>query len=215
MIIANNVMAHVPDLNGFVAGMAHLLADDGVITVENPYVRDLIEHCEFDTIYHEHVFYYSCTSVDHLMRRHGLCLNHVEYFPDLHGGTLRWHIGHTEHRSDEVMKYLADEAATASTPSSTTTPLPSRFSRNKDELLALLEGLHPKGSASPPTAPPPRGAPCSTTVGSEPTWSSSWSTATSTSRDCSCRAPISRSDPGGFALRAARLRAAARLELPR
>ena len=72
VIIANNVMAHVPDLNGFVAGMKHLLAPDGVITVENPYVRDLIEHCEFDTIYHEHFCYYSCTSVDYLVRRHGL-----------------------------------------------------------------------------------------------------------------------------------------------
>src|SRR5690606_41688071 len=79
VIIANNVMAHVPDLNGFVAGMKHLLADDGLITVENPYVRDLVDHCEFDTIYHEHFCYFSCTAVDALARRHGLWLNDVEY----------------------------------------------------------------------------------------------------------------------------------------
>jgi SAM-dependent methyltransferase len=89
VIIANNVMAHVPDLNGFVEGMSILLADDGVITVENPYVRDLIDHCEFDTIYHEHHCYFSCTAVDNLVRRHGLYLNHVEYFPSLHKDTLR------------------------------------------------------------------------------------------------------------------------------
>jgi len=109
VIIANNVMAHVPDLNGFVAGMKVLLADDGLITVENPYVRDLIEHCEFDTIYHEHYCYFSCSSVDRLMRRHGLWLNDVEYFADLHGGTLRWHIGHHDQRTDRLRRYLADE----------------------------------------------------------------------------------------------------------
>jgi 2-polyprenyl-3-methyl-5-hydroxy-6-metoxy-1,4-benzoquinol methylase len=58
VIIANNVMAHVPDLNGFVEGMSMLLADDGVATIENPYVRDLIMHKEFDTVYHEHFCYY-------------------------------------------------------------------------------------------------------------------------------------------------------------
>ena len=110
VIIANNVLAHVPDLNGFVAGMATLLADGGLITVENPYVRELIDKCEFDTIYHEHFCYYSCTSIDRLMRRHGLWLNDVEFFPDLHGGTLRWHIGHHDERTDRVREYLAAEA---------------------------------------------------------------------------------------------------------
>lgn len=109
VIIANNVLAHVPDLNGFVAGMALLLAPDGLITVENPYVRELIDHCEFDTIYHEHFCYYSCTSVDRLMRRHGLWLNDVEFFPGLHGGTLRYHIGKSEQRSETVRSYLTEE----------------------------------------------------------------------------------------------------------
>jgi SAM-dependent methyltransferase len=109
VVIANNVLAHVPDLNGFVEGMAILLSDDGIITVENPYVRELIDRCEFDTIYHEHYCYYSCTSIDRLMRRHGLWLNHVEFFPDLHGGTLRWHIGRHEDRSDEARRFLATE----------------------------------------------------------------------------------------------------------
>lgn len=109
VIVANNVMAHVPDLNGFVAGMAHLLADDGVITVENPYVKDLVDRLAFDTIYHEHIYYHSCTSVDALARRHGLFLNHVEYFPDLHAGTLRWWLAKAEEPSDVVRRYLADE----------------------------------------------------------------------------------------------------------
>jgi hypothetical protein len=62
VIIANNVMAHIPDPNDFVSGMACLLADDGLITVENPSVWDLVDRCAFDTIYHEHFFYHSCTA---------------------------------------------------------------------------------------------------------------------------------------------------------
>ncbi len=109
VIVANNVMAHVPDLNGFVAGFRELIADDGLITIENPYVRDLIDHAEFDTIYHEHWCYFSCTAVDALMRRHDLFLNDVEYFPRLHGGTLRWHVSPVEAPTDRALGYLAEE----------------------------------------------------------------------------------------------------------
>jgi SAM-dependent methyltransferase len=109
VVIANNVMAHVPDLNDFVAGMAAVLAPGGVITVENPWVRELIEHCEFDTIYHEHRCYFSCTTVDALARRHGLFLNHVDFFPNLHGGTLRWTLGDTEAPDETVEHHLSLE----------------------------------------------------------------------------------------------------------
>lgn len=111
VIIANNVMAHTPDLNGFVEGMATLLADDGVLTVENPSVRELIEGRQFDTIYHEHFCYFSTTAVDALMRRHGLVLHHVEHFPELHGGTLRWHIRATGHAGPAVRAALDEEHA--------------------------------------------------------------------------------------------------------
>jgi SAM-dependent methyltransferase len=104
VIIANNVMAHTPTLNSFVEGISILLKDDGVATIENTYVMDLIDRCEFDTIYHEHFCYFSCTAVDALMRRHGLVLNHVEHFPELQGGTLRWHVS----RSPEVQASARD-----------------------------------------------------------------------------------------------------------
>lgn len=106
VIIANNVMAHVPALNDFVAGMALLLADDGIVTVENPWVRDLVEHGEFDTIYHEHFCYYSCTAVSALARRHGLFLVDVEYFPDLHGGTLRWRLAKQDRPTRRAVEML-------------------------------------------------------------------------------------------------------------
>jgi SAM-dependent methyltransferase len=85
---ANNVLAHVPDLNGFVAGIAAVLKATGVAVIEVPYVRDMVEHVEFDTIYHEHLCYFSLTALDQLFRRHGLVIHAVERLP-IHGGSLR------------------------------------------------------------------------------------------------------------------------------
>ena len=92
VIIANNVLAHVADTNGFVQGVALLIADGGVASFEVPYVRDLIDHCEFDTIYHEHLCYFSVTSADRLLTRNGLVLQRVERLP-IHGGSLRLTVG--------------------------------------------------------------------------------------------------------------------------
>ena len=147
VIIANNVLAHVPDLNGFVAGMAVLLADDGLITVENPYVRSLIDHCEFDTIYHEHFCYYSCTSIDNLMRRHGMWLNDVEYFPDLHGGTLRYHIGKREQRSDTVLSYLAEEREIGLDTAEYYAAFSERVTSVRNRLIELLGNLQADGAS--------------------------------------------------------------------
>ncbi len=147
VIIANNVMAHIPDLNGFVAGMATLIADDGLITVENPYVRDLVDRGAFDTIYHEHTCYHSCTGVDNLVRRHGLFLNHVEYFEDLHGGTLRWHIQPFEDPSDTVKQYLADEAEQGIADLSYYADFGDRVEAIRSDLRALLGGLRDQGAS--------------------------------------------------------------------
>lgn len=91
VVIANNVLAHVPDLNGFVAGIAAVLEDDGLAVVEVPYVRDLVDHCEFDTIYHEHLCYFSVSSLVPLFSRHGLTVQRVERYP-IHGGSLRLYV---------------------------------------------------------------------------------------------------------------------------
>lgn len=85
---ANNVMAHVPDLDGFVRGIARVLSDDGVAVIETPYLRELVEKIEFDTIYHEHLFYYSLSSVDRIFRRNNLTIVDIERIP-IHGGSLR------------------------------------------------------------------------------------------------------------------------------
>lgn len=147
VIIANNVMAHVPDLNGFVEGMRILVADDGLITVENPSVRDLVDHCEFDTIYHEHHCYFSCSSVDALVARHDLHLNDVEYFPGLHGGTLRWHIAPEQDRSDRLLVHLAAEQLAGLTSYDYYERFAERVERTQVELVSLLRSLREDGAS--------------------------------------------------------------------
>jgi SAM-dependent methyltransferase len=92
VIHAHNVLAHVPDLNGVVRGVGRLLKETGVAVFEVPYVREMVERCEFDTIYHEHLCYFSLTALDRLFRRGGLSIQDVERL-DIHGGTLRLYAG--------------------------------------------------------------------------------------------------------------------------
>jgi nucleoside-diphosphate-sugar epimerase/SAM-dependent methyltransferase len=110
LLIANNVVAHVTDTNDFVAGIAAVLKDDGLAVIEFPYVRDLIDKGEFDTIYHEHLCYFSVTSADALFRRHGLYINDVRRIA-IHGGSLRLYIGRQEERSAAVIAVLDEERA--------------------------------------------------------------------------------------------------------
>ena len=88
VIHANNVMAHVPDINGFAAGLATLLKPQGLAVVEVPYLGALIAQVAFDTVYHEHVFYFSLGALEALLDRHGLRLIDVERL-EVHGGSLR------------------------------------------------------------------------------------------------------------------------------
>jgi SAM-dependent methyltransferase len=106
---ANNVLAHVADLNGFVAGFRLLLADDGVVVSESPYLGDFLRKVEFDTIYHEHLCYYSLTALTHLFARHGLAVEDCERLP-IHGGSLRLFVRHAERaRPTERVTALLDE----------------------------------------------------------------------------------------------------------
>lgn len=111
LIIGNNVLAQVPDLNDFTAGMSHLLAPNGVITLEFPHLERLIKENQFDTIYHEHFSYFSLVTIDRLAKRHELKIIDVEQLPT-HGGSLRVYLcrqnaAHT--RSAAVDALLAHE----------------------------------------------------------------------------------------------------------
>jgi novobiocin biosynthesis protein NovU/D-mycarose 3-C-methyltransferase len=87
LVIARNVLAHVPDLIDFVQGARHWLADDGIFHVEVPYLRPMVDLLEFDTIYHEHLSYFSVTALERLFQAAGMVLWDVEEIP-LHGGSL-------------------------------------------------------------------------------------------------------------------------------
>jgi SAM-dependent methyltransferase len=116
VIHAHNVLAHVADLNGFVKGIELLLKDDGVVVIEVPYVKDLMDRVEFDTIYHEHLCYFSLTTLERLFRRHRLIIQDVERIP-IHGGSLLVFVttdsGQKTRGSERstVSRLLAEEAA--------------------------------------------------------------------------------------------------------
>jgi SAM-dependent methyltransferase len=112
LIVANNVLAHVPDLNDFIAGLAVALADEGTITVEFPHLLELVQHRQFDTVYHEHFSYFSLHAVKAAFAAHGLHIWDVQQLPT-HGGSLRiWaahkHSSHVE--TSNVPALLAVEA---------------------------------------------------------------------------------------------------------
>jgi len=95
LIVANNVLAHVPDLNDFVAGMALALAPGGTITIEFPHLLRLMQEGQFDTIYHEHFSYFTLLTAQRALAQHGLRVLDVEELPT-HGGSLRVYAGHQD-----------------------------------------------------------------------------------------------------------------------
>jgi 2-polyprenyl-3-methyl-5-hydroxy-6-metoxy-1,4-benzoquinol methylase len=103
LIIGNNVLAHVPDLNGFVRGLKILLAPDGITTLEFPHLMRLMEENQFDTIYHEHFSYFSFITVRELFGRHGLKISDVEEL-STHGGSLRVYASHQEDTTKSIQE---------------------------------------------------------------------------------------------------------------
>jgi len=111
VIFANNVLAHVADLHGVIEGIRLLLKKDGVAVIETPYVKDMIDRSEFDTIYHEHLCYYSLTALQQLFKSHDLAISAVERI-SIHGGSLRLYVTHPGAVSswNTVQDLLAEEA---------------------------------------------------------------------------------------------------------
>ncbi|MFW5772467.1 MAG: methyltransferase domain-containing protein [Phototrophicaceae bacterium] len=144
VFLANNVLAHVPDLNGFVAGIDTMLAGDGVAVIEAPYVVDLVDHGEFDTIYHQHLCYFSVTALDRLFRRHGLYLNAVKRTP-IHGGSLRLFIEKHDNPGDSVRDLLAEEARRHVDRLDYYTDFAGRVQHIRTTLSAMLHDLKGQG----------------------------------------------------------------------
>ncbi len=144
VFLANNVLAHVPDLNGFVAGIKTILKEDGVAVIEAPYVVDLVDHREFDTIYHQHLCYYSVTALDRLFRRHGLYLNKIKRVA-IHGGSLRLFIEPRENVQESVQELLATEAERKVDRIDYYQSFAGNVRHVKHALLAILHDLKAKG----------------------------------------------------------------------
>ncbi len=110
LLVANNVLAHVPDLNDFVAGLKILLAPQGVLTIEFPHLLRLIEGNQFDTIYHEHFSYFSLLTVQQVFAKHNLSIFDVEEI-STHGGSLRIFVKHQEDTARPITERVAELAA--------------------------------------------------------------------------------------------------------
>ncbi len=147
LLIGNNVLAHVPDLNDFVSGLALLLAPDGVLTMEFPHLLRLIEERQFDTIYHEHFSYFSLRAAEQVLTRHGLRVFDVEEL-ETHGGSLRVYVCHDDARHmDEpaVADLLAGERAAGLEEISTYTTFGAGVLETKLDLVELVLGARRRG----------------------------------------------------------------------
>jgi SAM-dependent methyltransferase len=134
LVVANNVVAHVPELRDFVAALAVLAGPDGRVVIEVPYVRDLVDRVEFDTIYHEHVSYFSLTSLRPVLEENGLNVIRVERI-SVHGGSLRVHASSKGRAEASVAALLAEEAAWGIDDA-------GRFERFADAVSAVRSEVH-------------------------------------------------------------------------
>lgn len=148
LVLGNNVLAHVPALNDFVAGLKILLADDGVITMEFPHLLCLMRNNQFDTIYHEHFSYFSFLAVSKIFAAHGLHIFDVDRL-GTHGGSLRIFARHLESRhspdSPAVAKLLDEERCAKLDHVSSYSTFANQVNRTKYELLDFLVGAKRAG----------------------------------------------------------------------
>ena len=160
LLIGNNVLAHVPDLNDFVAGMAIVLAPDGRITMEFPHLLQLIRCNQFDTIYHEHFSYFSLLTATAVFQSHGLRIFDVEEIPT-HGGSLRIYACHDDSEAHQTSASVARVCDTERAASLDTIDgylaYPARVERVKHELLKFLIDARQRGLRTAAYGAPAKG----------------------------------------------------------
>lgn len=144
LFLANNVLAHVADVNDFVAGIAEILTDTGTAVIEFPYLPDLVDHCAFDTIYHQHLLYLSLTAAGPMFERHGLYLNDVERLA-VHGGSVRIAVGREAGKSARLEALLALEARRRVTEPAFFAPLLDRMEALRQGMRELLSDYRARG----------------------------------------------------------------------
>ena len=144
VVLTNDVLAAAPSLQGFLAGVSALLEAQGMAVIEVPYVRDLVERAEFETIHHQHLSYFSVTSLERLLRRERLHVNRVEYV-SAGAGHLRVEVGKWGRADDSVEKFLKEEESLGLPRLSFYADLAPRLDAAKSRLTASLEALKKDG----------------------------------------------------------------------
>ena len=145
VILATNVFAHVADLEGFVRGVTHLLADDGIFAIEVPYLVDMLGRVEFDTIYHEHLRYFAVRPLVTLFNRFGMGIVEIQRI-SVHGGSLRVYVQKTPYSSSSVAELLKFEAEERLDSLETYLEFTEKVRQVKEALLSLLKSLKAQGS---------------------------------------------------------------------
>jgi hypothetical protein len=148
-VIGNNVLAHVDETQDFLLGCQKLLKDDGLIIIEVPYLRELLDRLEYDTVYHEHLCYFSVTTLLRLCEAVGLCVVRMDRVP-VHGGSLRMYAGRKEHHREHAREVLAqaeEEQAAGLTEFARYQRFAADVENNRRAILKLLEGLKTKGKS--------------------------------------------------------------------
>lgn len=146
-VIGNNVLAHVDDTRGFLQGGADLLAEDGLLITEVPYLREFLERLEYDTVYHEHLCYFSVTALMRLCEAVGLRIVRTDHYP-VHGGTLRMYAGHEARHpahAPAVLALAAQEREAGYTTLARYQQYASDVARNRERVVGLLRELKAEG----------------------------------------------------------------------
>ncbi|HEX7070001.1 MAG TPA: class I SAM-dependent methyltransferase [Rhodothermales bacterium] len=158
-ITANNVLAHVDDTQDFLRGCKILLADDGLLMIEVPYLRHMLDRLEYDTVYHEHLCYFSATTLRRLCDAVGLSLVRLDHVP-VHGGSLRMYAGHPEHvgpHSDAVQAFIAEEHRDGIDDLSRCLEFARGVEENRRNVLGTLQRLRDEGKTVAAYGAPAKG----------------------------------------------------------
>ena len=148
IIHANNVMAHIPDINDFIKGLKIILKPKGKAIIEVPYFLDLVKNLEFDTIYHEHVYYFALNPLVKAFKRNALHIYDLEKLP-IHGGTLRLYIAHegVEYEKEIIKKTILIEKEFGLFELETFVNFMKRLKNLKKELIYKLESIKSSGNS--------------------------------------------------------------------
>lgn len=195
LVIGNNVLAHVPDVNDFVAGLATVLTPEGVVTLEFPHLLQLVQQRQFDTVYHEHFSYFSLHTVTQVLARCGLRIWDVEELPT-HGGSLRlWACHSNAHHvsTPAVVALQAKEAAAGMLEMAWYQVFNTKRTRSRTSSWPFCSMPNAKAGRWWVMAPPPKAIPCSTMLAYARICCPMWWTPRRTSRGGICQVHAFRS----------------------